>query len=71
MSGPERDWDSSILRHVLLALILIKLIGVIVVFSWTGQFGFDLPKALWSRLGSTVRPTRQGRVTVISAQSRW
>jgi O-antigen ligase len=42
-------FEGSGLRRILIALVLIKIVGLVVVFTWNTQLGFDLPKALWSR----------------------
>lgn len=43
------DFEASGLRDVLIALVLIKIVGLVVLFSWNSELGFELPKALWSR----------------------
>jgi O-antigen ligase len=37
------------LRRILIGLVLVKVAGIVILFTWSGQFGFDLVKALWSR----------------------
>src|SRR5438445_48227 len=43
------DFSGSFAQQALLWLVALKLLGVIVVFSTVVQFGFDLPKSLWSK----------------------
>lgn len=49
--GADRapDFGSSVLGRVLIACVVLKITGLVILFSWDGQFGFDVPKALWSR----------------------
>src|SRR5439155_1124704 len=41
--------SGSFAQQALLWLVALKLLGLIVVFSTVVQFGFDLPKSLWSK----------------------
>src|SRR5207244_5414866 len=45
--GPR--FEASALRRILIGLVLVKIVGIVVVFTWSGQFGFDIVKAFWSR----------------------
>src|SRR2546425_129138 len=49
VASREGEFTGSFAHQTLLWLVALKLIGLIVVFSTVLQFGFDLPKALWSR----------------------
>ena len=43
------DFSGSFAQQALLWLVALKLLGLIVLFSTVVQFGFDLPKSLWSK----------------------
>src|SRR3989442_1332956 len=43
------DFTGSFTQQALVWLVALKLLGVIVIFSTVVQYGFDLPKSLWSR----------------------
>src|SRR3989442_14026794 len=45
----EGEFTGSFAHQALLWLVALKLLGLIVVFSTVVQFGFDLPKSLWSK----------------------
>src|SRR5207302_2565281 len=45
----KASFAASLLRRILIALVLVKVVGIVVLFTWNGQFGFDIVKALWSR----------------------
>src|SRR5947199_6013663 len=72
------DFSGSFAQQALLWLVALKLLGLIVLFSTVVQFGFDLPKSLWSKALEwpmaailAIALLRHGTATVPRTRLHW